>query len=130
MLAEVLALPHVGAASKLELSEGKFVAHREIEGAEEVLEGSLPALVTCDKGLNEPRYKSLKGIMAAKKKTIERRTPAELGLDAGDLEPGARVVWEGLALPPPRQAGRRIEGDAAEAARKLATLLREEAKVI
>lgn len=130
MMAEILDLPHVGAASKLKINDGVFVAHREIEGAVEVMEGSLPALISCDKGLNEPRYKSLKGIMAAKKKTVELRTLAELSVDAADVEPGARVAWESLELPPPRQAGRKIPGNAAEAARALATLLRDEAKVI
>ncbi len=130
MLAELLDLPHAAAVSKLELSDGKFVAHREVEGAIEIVEGVLPALVTCEKGLNEPRYASLKGIMAAKKKTIETKTPAELGLDPADLAPGARVVWEALELPPARSAGRKIDGDPAVAARELVRLLREEAKVI
>jgi electron transfer flavoprotein beta subunit len=129
MLAELLDLPHAAGVSKLELGDGKFTAHREIEGAVEVMEGSLPALITCEKGLNEPRYASLKGIMAAKKKTIETKTPSELGVEA-ELAEGARVVWEALELPPPRGTGRKLEGDAATAARELVRLLREEAKVI
>lgn len=130
MLAELLDLPHAAAITALELREGGFEAHREIEGAVEIVEGTLPAVVTCEKGLNEPRYASLKGIMAAKKKTIEVRSTADLGIDPGDLEPGVRVVWEALELPAPRPAGRLIDGDAASAARELVRLLREEAKVI
>jgi electron transfer flavoprotein beta subunit len=130
MLAEILDFPHAAGVVKLDLGDGSFEARHEIEGATEILEGTLPAVVTCEKGLNEPRYASLKGIMAAKKKTIEVRSPSELGLDPADLEPGARVRWDALELPPPRKAGRIVEGEASAAARELARLLREEAKVI
>jgi len=130
MLAELLDLPHAAAVSKLELGEGRFTAHHEIEGAVAVMEGSLPALITCEKGLNEPRYASLKGIMAAKKKTIEVRSLAELGVDPAELREGSRVVWESMELPPARSAGRVLDGDPARAARELARLLREEARVI
>ncbi len=130
MLAEVLDLPHTSAVSKLEIGEGAFVARREVEGAVEVIEGALPAVISCDKGLNEPRYASLKGIMAAKKKPFDVKKPADLGLDASELGEGARVVWESMQLPPPRKAGRVLQGDASEAARELVRLLREEARVI
>ena len=130
MLAELLDLPHAAAVSSLELGEGSFKARREIEGATEVLEGSLPAVLTCEKGLNEPRYASLKGIMAAKKKPLEVRKPEDLGLDPNDLREGSRVVWEGLETPPPRGAGKVLRGEPEEVARQLARLPREEAKVI
>ncbi len=130
MLAEILDLPHAAAVSKLELGPKTFTAHREIEGAVEVMEGTLPALITCEKGLNEPRYASLKGIMAAKKKSIEVKTVLDLGCDPADLGAGARVIWESMELPPGRAAGRILEGDPSEAARELARLLREEARVI
>jgi len=129
-LAEILELPHAAAVSKLEIGDGVFTAHREVEGAIEVLEGRLPALVTCDKGLNEPRYASLKGIMAAKKKPLEVRSLEELGLDPQEVGEETRVVWESMELPPPRQAGRVIAGDPDEAVRTLVKALREEAKVI
>ena len=67
MVAELLGLPHVTAVTRLEISGGRFTAHREIEGAVEVHEGTLPVVLSIDKGINEPRYASLKGIMAAKK---------------------------------------------------------------
>jgi electron transfer flavoprotein beta subunit len=128
LVAELLDLPQVTMAVKLELQEGKAVVEREVEGAHEVWETSLPAVVSAQKGLNEPRYASLKGIMAAKKKTIESRDAAALGLSADDLKP--RTVVVGLELPAPRAAVRMIGGDAAAQAQELIRLLHEEAKVI
>jgi electron transfer flavoprotein beta subunit len=125
MLAELLDLPHAGAVVGLTIAAGKLTARREVEGLVEVLEGALPALVTCDKGLNTPRYANIKGIMAAKKKPIETLGAGELGVDLAE-----RVVWESLELPPPRGAGKILRGDPAETARELARLLREEAKVL
>jgi electron transfer flavoprotein beta subunit len=125
MLAELLDLPHAGAVVALTVADGKLTARREVEGLVEVLEGTLPAVVTCDKGLNTPRYANIKGIMAAKKKPIETLTVADLGVPLQD-----RVVWDALELPPPRQAGKILQGDPADTARELARLLREEAKVL
>ena len=130
MLAELLDLPHTSSVTAFTLKEGAYEARREIEGAVEVVEGTLPAVVSCDKGLNEPRYPSLKGIMAAKKKPLDVKSPADLGLDPDDLAPGRRVAWESIAFPPARRAGRVLTGDAADTARELARLLREDAKVI
>ena len=90
MVAELLDLPQASVVIKLELQDGRFRAEREIEGAREIIEGSLPAIVTAQKDLNTPRYASLKGIMAAKKKTIAIRTPASLGLAPQDLQPSSR----------------------------------------
>jgi len=129
MLAELLGWPHVSAVSKLEIGDGRFSAERQVEGGIEIVEGRLPAVVSCDKGLNEPRYPSLKGIMQAKKKPIDVRAPEGWGIDAATLAQ-PRIVVEAMELPAPRAAGRRIEGDAEEAARELARLLQEEAKVI
>ncbi len=130
MLAELLDLPHTSAVTSLTIGDGSFEARREIEGAVEVAQGALPAVISCDKGLNEPRYPALKGIMAAKKKPLDVKRPADLGLDPDELAPGRRVAWESLALPPGRKAGRMLTGDASETARELARLLHEEAKVI
>lgn len=126
MLAEMLDRPHAGNVFKLEIASGRFTASRGIEGAVEVVEGSLPAVVAWDKGDHEPRYASLKGIMAAKKKPLVVKTLEELGIAS---EP-PRVARESLELPPPRPSGRLIPGDAGEAAKTLAALLRDEAKVI
>jgi electron transfer flavoprotein beta subunit len=125
MLAEFLGWPGVTVVAKLTL-EGPVapgtqgLAHREIEGGVEEVRFALPAVVAAQKGLNEPRYASLKGIMAAKKKPIEEK-PAELGA------PGLEIV--SLTLPKEREAGR-IVGEGAAAVPDLVRALREEAKVI
>jgi electron transfer flavoprotein beta subunit len=129
MLAELLDWPHVSAVGRLELDGDAFTAARAIEGAQEVHEGKLPAVLSCEKGLNEPRYPSLKGIMQAKKKPLETRTAADGGFEAPSLD-GPKLVWEALELPPERAGAKLIDGGADEAARELARLLREEAKVL
>jgi electron transfer flavoprotein beta subunit len=123
MVAELLGLPCVTAVVHLDLAEGKGTAEREIEGAIEVCEFPLPAVVTADKGLNEPRYPALKGIMAAKKKSLDVK-PTALAL-------GTTGQIEILALAPPaeRKEGR-IVGEGAGAVAELIRLLREEAKVL
>ncbi len=120
MLAELLGIAQANVVVKLELGDGTFRAEREIEGGSEVVEGALPAVITAQKGLNEPRYASLKGIMAAKKKTIEE-------LDAAPATVGSCVTT--LALPPERAAGRRLEGEAPAQAAALLQALKDEAKV-
>ena len=130
MVAELLDLPHVGSVVKLEVAAGKVTAHREIEGAHEVVESSLPVVLTAQKGLNEPRYASLKGIMGAKKKPIAEKKLASLGIPEADPA-NARTRWRKLELPPPRQACHMIPADdPAAAAKELVRLLREEAKVL
>ncbi len=128
LLAELLDLPQVTMAVKVELAEGSARVEREVEGAHEVWETSLPAVISAQKGLNEPRYASLKGIMAAKKKPIDVKDAAALGLDPTAL--AARAVVTSLELPPARQAVRMIEGDADTQVKELLRLLHEEAKVI
>lgn len=120
MLAELLGWGQANVVLKLTIADGAFTAEREIEGGLEVVAGALPAVVTAQKGLNEPRYASLKGIMAAKKKTIEEVEAAA---------PAAALATAGLALPPARPDGRRIEGEPAAQAQELLNLLKDEAKV-
>jgi electron transfer flavoprotein beta subunit len=120
MLAELLDVAQANVIVKLELGEGTFRAEREIEGGTEIVEGALPAVISAQKGLNEPRYASLKGIMAAKKKTIEE-------IEAAAVTPGAQV--SALTLPPQRPAGRKLEGDPAAQANSLLQALKDEAKV-
>src|SRR5512134_204290 len=98
MVAELLDLPQVTVAVKIEIQDGKAVVEREGDGARETWETSLPAVVSAQKGLNEPRYASLKGIMAAKKKPILPLDAAALGLAAEALEPRVRTLT--LELPP------------------------------
>jgi len=120
LVAEKLQLPRANVVVKMELQGDKVVCRRQIEGAEEVVEMSTPCVVSAQKGLNEPRYASLKGIMAAKKKPIETR-------EAGAAEARLEVVK--LESPPPRPSGR-IVGKGKEAVPELVRLLREEAKVL
>jgi electron transfer flavoprotein beta subunit len=128
LLAEMLDLPQVTMAIKMEVADGKATVEREIEGAREVWETSLPAVISAQKGLNEPRYASLKGIMAAKKKTIETKDAAALGLQADQLKPKTEVA--AMELPPSRAAVRLIEGDPDTQVKELIRVLHEEAKVI
>ncbi len=128
VVAELLDLPQVSVVVKLEIQDGAFRAEREIEGAREIMEGTLPAVFTAQKGLNTPRYASLKGIMAAKKKTIEIRTLGSLALTAEELKP--RLIVEQVTLPPSRPPGRILTGEVSETVPMLVKLLHEEAKVI
>jgi electron transfer flavoprotein beta subunit len=130
MVAELLDYPQVNVVTHVEFGEGKVTAHREIEGAEETIECPLPAVITAQKGLNEPRYASLKGIMAAKKIAIEAKTVADLGLQDSDVF-NQRVTVVSLELPPEKSGGRKIDGaDAAAAAREIVKYIREEAKAL
>ena len=132
MLAELLDLPHANLVTKLEWTGAGATVRREIEGAQEIVELPTPFVVGATKGLNEPRYASLKGIMAAKKKTIAVKTPADLGVDPATISgDAASVRWTKLELPPARQAVKLIPADdPAKAATELLRLLREEAKVL
>jgi electron transfer flavoprotein beta subunit len=120
MVAELLGLPCVTSVAHLAVADGAVAADREIEGGLEQASCRLPAVLTCDKGLNTPRLPSLKGIMAAKKKPMETR-PAAVG--TGSVE----VL--GLEYPAERKAGR-IVGEGVEAVPELLRLLRTEAKVL
>ncbi|HUG53752.1 MAG TPA: electron transfer flavoprotein subunit beta/FixA family protein [Vicinamibacteria bacterium] len=128
LLAEILDLPQVTMAVKVEVGEAKAVVEREIEGAHEVWETALPAVISAQKGLNEPRYASLKGIMAAKKKPVQAMDAAALGLSSDDLAPRTKIV--SLELPPARPGVKMIQGDTDTQVRELLRLLHEEAKVL
>ena len=119
-LAALLDLPCVTEVAKLELSDGRYRAERDIEGAREVVDCPTPCVISTNKGLNEPRYANLKGIMAAKKKPLEE--------SAADL-PAAAMEIVSLELPAPRAAGR-IIGNGADAVPALIDALRNEAKAI
>lgn len=132
-VAELLGIPHVAVVNKLEIhAEARTaVAHRQIEGGIEVLDTPLPALITCQKGLNEPRYPSLPGIMKAKQKPLEIWNRETLGVAPETIgAAGARLRVVRLEPPPPRPAGRIIPGETASAVKELVRLLHEEAKLI
>jgi len=128
-VAEFLDLPQATAVTKLEIGQGTAKAHREVEGAVEVLDVSLPAVVTVERGINEARYPSLPGIMKAKRTPLMVRSLADLGLGPADVGE-AKVELVGLVPPPRRAAGRTLEGEPEQIVRELVRVLREEAKVL
>jgi electron transfer flavoprotein beta subunit len=133
-IAELLNIPQLSLIIKVEVGDdGKSVkVERPIEGETLVITSPLPALITAQKGLNEPRYASLPGIMKAKKKPLAEKSIADLGLNSADFGAGARKlkILE-LTPPPARAAGKIIEGETPqEKAAQLAKLLHEEAKVL
>jgi electron transfer flavoprotein beta subunit len=120
IVSELLGLPSVSAIGHLDIADGNGTAEREIEGGVEVVEFSLPAVLTAEKGLNEPRYPALRGIMMAKKKPLEVK-PVEVS------DEGMAMVE--LALPAERPEGR-IVGEGPDAVPALIEALRMEAKVL
>lgn len=128
VVAEKLSIPVVSLATKVTIDGGKVVCERTIDGGVATVETSLPAIITTQRGLNEPRYASLPGIMKAKKKPLETKTAADLGLTITANTSGERIT---LQTPPERSAGRIFQGQSAdEMAQELIKGLREDAKVI
>jgi electron transfer flavoprotein beta subunit len=127
-LADALGVPSVSSILKLDIEGDVATVTREIDGGTEIIEVGLPSLFTAQKGLNEPRLPSMKGIMGAKKKEIAVQSLADAGTDAAAV--AAKMTITKLSLPRPREAGKLIPGEAPDAARELARLLYEEAKVI
>jgi electron transfer flavoprotein beta subunit len=128
MLAELLKLPHVTFVTKIEISEDKSSAtvERDIEGGKEVIDVPLPCVITSQKGLNEPRYASLPGIMKAKKKPIDVKSAADIG-----VTPEPKLQSREYSMPPERQAGKLFQDmEPADMAKEVVQLLRNEAKVI
>ncbi len=132
MLAEFLDAPHVCLAIKVEVGDGAVTVNRPVEGQTLVIKSSLPVVLTAQKGLNEPRYASLPGIMKAKKKPLEVKKLADLGLDPSQAgTAGAKLEIVKMTPPPQRKASQRIDGETPqEKAAKLVDLLHNEAKVI
>jgi len=120
MLAELLGWPQATFASKVELADGKATVTREVDGGLETLSFALPAVVTADLRLNEPRYASLPGIMKARKKELKEIPVADLGVD---IAPRVKIIK--LEAPPKRAAGRKVGS-----VQELVKVLHEEAKVI
>lgn len=120
LVAEMLGIPSVSVVVKLEIKDGNIIAEREIEGGHEIVHSKLPAVISAQKGLNEPRYPSLKGIMDAKRKPIEEKIPSVVE---------NRVEVSAMSKPPAKAQGK-IVGTDASAAAELVRLLHEEAKVI
>lgn len=115
---------HIDAAGR------RLSVRRELEGAEEIVELPMPAVLGAQRGLNTPRYPTLPNIMKAKRKPLETIGVADLGLDADTLRAMCRVRVEQFFAPPGRPEGRILTGDPAEAARELVRLLHTEAHII
>ncbi|MES3014310.1 MAG: electron transfer flavoprotein subunit beta/FixA family protein, partial [Pseudomonadota bacterium] len=120
MLAALAKLPQATFASKVEVADGQATVTREVDGGLETIRIKLPAVVTTDLRLNEPRYVTLPNIMKAKKKTLEVLKPADLGVDVTP-----RIKTLKVSEPPKRSAGIKVPDVAA-----LVAKLKNEAKVI
>ena len=132
-IAVLLGIPFVTVVTDLKISEDRQAATvtRQIEGGSEIIDASLPLLITCQKGLNEPRLPSLKGIMAAKKKEIAVLNATAIDFDSNTMGAAANRVREtALSLPPVRKKGIILEGTPEESCSRLVQALRDEAKVI
>jgi electron transfer flavoprotein beta subunit len=124
-IAELLGLPCITVAQKVEVGDGKVVVESALTDGYEVVEASLPALVTVSNELGQPRYPTLRGIMAASRKTPTIWTVADLGLDRARLTPRLRLL--DLYVPVKEKRIEFIKGEnEADAGRKLALRLREE----
>jgi electron transfer flavoprotein beta subunit len=133
-LAEYLGIPHASLVTKVEVAADKksVKVNRQIVGGEEILEMPVPCVLTAQKGLNEPRYASLPGIMKAKKKPLTPVKLADLGIDAAAVgAAGSKTKSAAFTSPPARTAAKIMQGESPEEkAAKLAKALREEAKII
>ncbi|KAA9027049.1 electron transfer flavoprotein subunit beta/FixA family protein [Niallia endozanthoxylica] len=127
-LAEELGISIVTTITKLTIEENKAVIERDAEGDIETVETTLPLLVTCQQGLNEPRYPSLPGIMKAKKKPLEKLELDDLDIDEEDVEAKTKVLDR--FLPPVKGDGKVLDGEIPQQVKELASLLVTEAKVI
>jgi electron transfer flavoprotein beta subunit len=129
MVAEILGWPQVSQVTEFAIDGTSFTATRNMDGGvRQIVSGSLPVLIACEDGLNTPRYAKLQEIMKAKRKPLDKKTSADV--DVGGASVAAGSTTGELAPPPARPAGRIIEGDAAQAAKELVRLLRDEAKVL
>ena len=127
-VAEILEIPYITTITKLEINGMTATVVRDVEGDSEVIEASLPLLVTAQQGLNEPRYPSLPGIMKAKKKPLEELELDDLDLDEDDVEAKTKTIE--IFLPAKKEEGKVLEGELKDQVSELIGLLRNEAKVI
>ncbi|MCR8994140.1 electron transfer flavoprotein subunit beta/FixA family protein [Brevibacillus laterosporus] len=127
-LAEELSINHVSTAVKIDIEGTTVRVERDVEGDTEVVETSLPVLITAQQGLNEPRYPSLPGIMKAKKKPLDRLSADDLGLTEEEVASKTEIVYQ--YVPEKKEAGRILSGDIPSQVAEVVQLLRNEAKVI
>lgn len=127
-LAELLGLAYVSTITSLKIDGNSVVIEKDVEGDVEIIETNLPLLVTCQQGLNEPRYPSLPGIMKAKKKPLEELEIDDLDLEEDDVEAKTKTI--DIYLPPEKEAGKVLEGEISAQVKELVTLLKNEKKVL
>ncbi|RSL33000.1 electron transfer flavoprotein beta subunit/FixA family protein [Salibacterium salarium] len=127
-VAEKLGINQVTTITNINLQDRNVKIERDVEGDVEYVETSLPLLVTCQQGLNEPRYPSLPGIMKAKKKPLETLDLDDLDLEEEEMK--AKTNTADRFLPPEKQAGKVLQGETKDQVLELVDLLRNEAKVI
>ncbi|MFC2948594.1 electron transfer flavoprotein subunit beta/FixA family protein [Virgibacillus sediminis] len=127
-VAEALGIPYVTTITGLKIDGESVTIEKDVEGDVEVVETSLPLLVTCQQGLNEPRYPSLPGIMKAKKKPLEELDIDDLDLDEDEMEPKTKTI--DISLPPEKEAGRILEGEIDDQVKELVSLLKDEKKAL
>ena len=132
ILAEILGIPHASGVMKMEKTGSGLRVERELEGdRREVIDLPLPALITTQTGINEPRYASIKGIMAAKKKELRAVAPSDLGLEPAAVgRQGARITFFDLAVPPKTSECEFVQGSMNEIAAELVKRIRENTGVI
>ena len=124
MLAELLGIPHITSVVKTDFKNGEIEVERELEGgALEVASIPQPCLLAVQTGINEVRYASLKGIMQAKKKPLDKKTLGDLGLDAGSVAPKAQI--EKVYTPPKGEVAELVQGTPDEAASQIVTKIKE-----
>jgi len=130
-LAELLDLPQVTIAVKIEFDGDKVKVTREADNGHEIWETQLPCLISCQRGLNEPRYPSLPNIMKAKKKEIKTVTPADIEADESEIgENGRGTEILEYFLPPKREKGKIFEGELEDCVKQLVKALKDEIKVL
>jgi electron transfer flavoprotein beta subunit len=131
VLAELLGVPHASLVTHLEIQEKKVKAHRELEGGlEEVVEIDLPALLTIQTGINEPRYVSIMGIRKVAKKEIKTFGVSDLNLKAEEVGlAGSDIRLEKIFLPPVGEGAEMLEGKPEEVARKVVNILKDKGGV-
>ena len=127
-VADLLDIPYVTTITDLKIDGSNVTVIRDVEGDSETIDTSLPLLVTAQQGLNEPRYPSLPGIMKAKKKPLDELELDDLDLEEEDVEAKTKTV--SIFMPPKKEAGRILAGEAGEQVQELVSLLHKEAKVL
>lgn len=127
-LATRLNIPYVTTIVSLEIDGEEVKIDKDVEGDIEKIEMTLPILVTCQQGLNDPRYPSLPGIMKARSKPLEELEIDDLDLDEDDVELKTKTI--DIYLPPEKKAGRILEGEYEDQVKELVNLLKNENKVL